>query len=142
MKEKKSAKIVGFKDNCIWIGDHNCTQSRTRYLSLAVNVLRNTPKIEHITKGDIFQVSVSHSDEKVWWKCSYADFTRLWVSLTCWLSKEFLKRCFSKSGLTKSFTVCNFGNKVTRTIIFFFKMFKISCTFQQWNKKVWRNFRF
>ena len=34
-------------------------------MSLAVNVLRNTPKIEHITKGDIFQVSVSHSDEKV-----------------------------------------------------------------------------
>ena len=85
---------------------------------------------------------VSHSDEKTWGKCSYAYFTRFWKSLTCWLSKEFLKRCFLKSGLTKSFTVCNFRNKVAMTIIFFFKMFKIWCRFQKWIKKIENFFGF
>ena len=73
-----------------------------------------------MTKGDVFKMRVSHSDGKIWWKCSDADFTRLWVSLTCWLSKEFLKQCFLKSGLTKCFTVWNFRNKVAMMIIFFF----------------------
>ena len=104
-------------------------------MSLAVSVLQNTIKIYHITKGDIFQIRISHSDEKIWWKCSYVDFTRVSGSLTCWLSKEFLLRCFLKSGLTKSFRVCNFRNKVAMTIMFFFKMFKIWCRFQKLNGK-------
>ena len=55
------------------------------------------------------------------------------------LSKGFLNRCFLKSGLTNFFPVCNFRNKVAIRIIFFFKMFKIWCIFQKWNKKVWKN---
>ena len=46
-------------------------------------------------------------------------------ALICWLSKALLKRCFMESGLTKSFTICNFCNKVAMMIIFFFKMFNI-----------------
>ena len=103
---------------------------------MALNVLRNTPQVEHITKGDIFKTRVSHSDEKIWWKCSYASFTRLWDSVTCWLAKEILKWCFLKSGLTKSFTVCNFRNKVAMRISFLFIMFKIWCGFENWNKKI------
>ena len=38
----------------------------TWYLSLAVNVLTNTPKISHITKGYIFQIGSPWSDEKIW----------------------------------------------------------------------------
>ena len=37
----------------------------------------------------------------------------------------FLNGVFLGSGLTKSFAVCDFQNKVGMTIIFFFKMFKI-----------------
>ena len=79
---KKSEKTVRFKDNCIWMGDDIFTQSWTGYLSLAVNVLRNTPKNLDITKGDIFKMRVSHGDEKIWSKCSDADFTRVWDPLT------------------------------------------------------------
>ena len=35
------------------MGDDKFSQSWTGYLALAVNVLPNTPKIQHITKGDV-----------------------------------------------------------------------------------------
>ena len=39
-------------------------QVRRDYLLTAVKVLTNSPKISHITKRDIFQVSFPQSDEK------------------------------------------------------------------------------
>ena len=105
-------------------------------MSLAVNMLRNTPTIEHITKGDNLQIRFSQSDEKIWWKCSHADFTTVWDPLTCWLSNGVLKRCFLEIALTKSLTVCNFWNEVAMTIMVFFKVFKTWCRFQKWNKKM------
>ena len=42
---RKSEQIFSFKDNSIWIGGNKFSQYRKRYLSLAVNVLRNMPKI-------------------------------------------------------------------------------------------------
>ena len=44
-RTKESLKVFDFKDNSILIGDVKISLSRTGYLSLAVNVLRNTPKI-------------------------------------------------------------------------------------------------
>ena len=70
MEQKNLKKIFGFKDTCIWIGDDKFSQTWTGFLSLAVNVLRKRPKIYHMTKGDIFQIRVSLSDEKIWRKCS------------------------------------------------------------------------
>ena len=61
---------------------------------------------------------------------------------TWWLSKGVPKRCFLKSGLSMSFTVCNFQNKEAMKIIFFFKTFKIWCRFQKWNKKIRKSFSF
>ena len=87
-------------------------------------------------------MSFSKSDEKIWWKFSHTDCTRVWDPLTCWLSTGALERCFSDSGLTKSLTVCNFRNKVAMTIIFFFKMFKIWFRFQKWNKRMKKAFGF
>ena len=115
--------------------DDNFPKSWKEKLSLAVNVLQNTPKIWHITKGDIFQIRVTHSDEKMRWMSSFADFAGLWDSLTCWLSKQFLKRCFLKSGLTKSFRVWNFRNKVAMTIIFFSKSLKFDVDSRKETKK-------
>ena len=82
------------------------------------------------------KIRVCHSDEKLWWKCSYADFARVSDPLTCSPSKGVLERCFLKSGLITFFTLCNFRNKVAMRIIFFFKMFKIWFRFQKWNKKI------
>ena len=72
------------------------------------------------------------SDEKIWWKCSHADFRKVLDPLTCWPSKGVLKQCFLEGNLTKSFTVFKFGNKGAMTIIFVFKIFKIWCRFQKW----------
>ena len=38
---------------------------------------------------------------------SYGDLTRVWDTLTCWLSNGVLKWLFLQSGLAKSFTVSN-----------------------------------
>ena len=63
-------------------------------------------------------------------------FASNWDTFTCWLSKDVPKRGFSQSGMTKFFTVCNFGNILAMTIILFFKMFKIFCRLQKWNKQL------
>ena len=42
----------------------------------------------------------------------------------------------------KFFIVCNFGNTLAMSIIFFIKMFKIWCIFQKWNKKLEKVFPF
>ena len=95
-----------------------------------------TPLRFNTSLTEIFSKSGSpRGDEKIWWNCSDADFTRAWDSLKCWLSKEFSKRCFLKGGLTKSVTVCNFRNKAAMTITFFSKMCKIWCRFQKCKKK-------
>ena len=65
-------------------------------------------------------------------------FHKFWVTLTCWLSKDVLKRRFSERGLTKSLTVGNLRNTLAMTIIFFFKMFKYWWRCHKWNKKVSR----
>ena len=62
---KESAIFVVFKYNCISIGDDKFSQPGTGFSSLAVNVLRNTPKIQHIIKGDILKIRFSQSNEKI-----------------------------------------------------------------------------
>ena len=139
---KISETVFGFTDNCIWIRDYNFLEPRARYLPLAVKLLRNTPKISHITKGDISQDRFSPIDAKIWWKCSHSDFTRIWISFKCWLSTGVLKRCFLECGPAKSFTACNFRNKVAMTIIFFLKMLKIWSRLKKWIEKIRKRFSF
>ena len=102
---------------------------------MGVSVLRNAPYISHITEGNILRIRFSQSDGKIWWKCSHTPFARVWDPSTCWLWNGVLKRCFFESVLNKSFTVCNFRNKVAITFITCFKMFKICSRFQKLNKK-------
>ena len=63
-KKKKKKKKISFKVHCIWNGGGKFSQSQTGYLSLAVNVLTNTPKISHTDKGDIFEIISLQKDEK------------------------------------------------------------------------------
>ena len=62
--EQKIRKIFSFLDNCIWNGCSKSSVLQREYLSSAVNVLTKCPKISHITKRDIFQVSFPQSDKK------------------------------------------------------------------------------
>ena len=141
---KKSEKVFGYQDNCIWIGDYQFSQSRKRLLVLVMK------KSDESALMQIFQEfgTLLHVDSQgafwssVLWKFSHADFTRVWKSLTCWLSKAVLKQCFLESGLTKFLTVCNFQNKVPMKIIFFLKNSNIWCRFQKWNKRITKIFWF
>ena len=90
----------------------------------------------NISLREIFFKSNSTEWWKMWWKCSDANFTRIWDPLTCWLSKGVVKECFLESNVTKSFTAHKFRNKVALTIILFFKIFKIWYRFQKLNKKI------
>ena len=44
-KKKKWRKVFGFKENSVCVADNKFSKSRKQYLSSAVNVLRNIPKI-------------------------------------------------------------------------------------------------
>ena len=55
-KKKKCQKAFSFSDNSIWIGSVRLCLFRREYLSSAVNVLANSPKILHTTKTITFRV--------------------------------------------------------------------------------------
>ena len=132
-------KIIAFE---LGAANSRNPEKDTGYLSSAINVLTNTSKIWHINKVGIFIISSSQSHQKIWSKCSHTDFTSVWDTLTCWLSKNVLKRSFLESGLTKILTVCNFENTLAMMITFLFKMFKIWWRFQKWNKNLRKRFAF
>ena len=46
------------------MGDEKFSQYGRGYLSLAVNVLQNTPKISCVTKWNIFEIRFSQGNEK------------------------------------------------------------------------------
>ena len=64
--EKNREKVFCFWDNCIWNDCLKGSLFRREYLSLAVIVLTNSPKILHITKRDFFQLICNHSDQQIW----------------------------------------------------------------------------
>ena len=98
--------------------------------------------IWNFNQGDIFQIISPHSDEKIWSECSHVDFTSVWIRLTCWLSKDVLRRRLIVSGVTKPWTVADIGNTLAMRIFIFLKMFKIWWRFQKWNKKIRKCFLF
>ena len=61
---EKLRKTFCFSDHCNWIGGGKFSQSQTRYLPSALNVLINTPNFSRNTRGDIFQIDFPESDEK------------------------------------------------------------------------------
>ena len=54
----------------------------------------------------------------------------VWDPLTCWQSKNVLKKSFLESGLTKSLTICNFGNHSLWRSPFFPKFIKFDKDFR------------
>ena len=131
-----------YSDNCIWIDSCKFSQSWTGYLPFGVNVLTNTVKIFSNTSGDIFLINFTENDKKTWSKRSQGNLARISHAFIYWLPKLVLKRCSWESFLTKIITVCNLGNMLAMTIIFSFKMFKISRSIDKWNKNWEKVFRF
>ena len=63
MQEKPSETAFFFIDNSIWIAYVELSLLRRKYLSSAVNVLTNSPKIFHISKINFFQPKFLDSDQ-------------------------------------------------------------------------------
>ena len=57
MNIKNREKIFCFWDNCISPGIVKLTLLRTGYLSLAANMLANSPKIWHVSKRYLFKLN-------------------------------------------------------------------------------------
>ena len=60
---KNREKVFCFSDNCMGIGSCKFAQYSIGYLPSEVNLLTNTPKISHNTRGDIFQINFSENDK-------------------------------------------------------------------------------
>ena len=95
-----SENVFCFLDNCVWIGSLKLSLLRREYLSSAVNMLTNIPKILHMTKRDFFQLNCFHSDQWIWWRWCCSDFKSVWSSLTCYFLKSPLKVDFLEICLT------------------------------------------
>ena len=108
---KKLGKKFVFLDNCIWIGLVKLPLLGREYLSSAVTVLTNKPKILYITKRDIFELNFLHSDYKIWTRCCREDLNSVLDCLQCCLLKSLLKREFLDIFLTTSFGVYNSEKK-------------------------------
>ena len=107
---KNLEKVFSFLHNCTWIDCGKFSLLGREYLSSAVKMLKNSAKIQYITKRDILHHNFLKSDEKIWWKCCRADFRSVWATLACWLSSGVLKRGLLDICLTTSFEIRNFGN--------------------------------
>ena len=106
----KNCEKLCLLDNCIWTGCDKISPLPRQYLSWTFSVLTKYPKILHITKRNIFQVSLPQSHEKNWQICCHADFTCVCDPLTCPLLKGVLKLGFLDICLITNLAVCHFRN--------------------------------
>ena len=142
MQEKNLSKLLVLKIIAFELGPRN-SHNLEKYICHWQSMYYETPVRFSISLREIFSKSGSPRVIRKYNESALMQIlTRLWDSLTCWLSKGVLERCFLESGLTKSFTFCNFRKKVGMAIILFFKMFKIWCRFQKWNKQIWKEISF
>ena len=81
-----------------------------------VNRLTNSPKILHLTKRDIFQLSLCQNYEKIGYKCSLVDFCSLWEPLIHWLQKGVLKQDLLCIQATTFFGGNNLGNEFKNSL--------------------------
>ena len=65
-EKKNQENFFRFSYTCIWIGSCKFSQYWKRYLSSALNLLRNIPYISSNPRGDIFQNNFPKIDEKTW----------------------------------------------------------------------------
>ena len=134
--EKKKLEKLFFSDNCIWRCCYKLSLLRREYLLSALNGLRKSPNILHITKRDFFWLNFFHRNQWISLRCCRSDFTSVSDRLPCYLSKGPLKRDFLDLYLTTFSEVRKFVNTQAMTVIFVFQMFKIESTFRKSKKKL------
>ena len=119
-------KSFCFWDKCIWIGCIKLCILRREYLSLAVNVLKDSLRIFLVTRRHPFQLNYLHSDQWIWQSSCRWDGISILPDLLCCLSKRPLKRDFLDIYLTTYFGVRNFGNASAMKVSIFWKYSKFN----------------
>ena len=66
MAQKNWEKVFYSSDSCIWIVRGKFSQSWTKYLPSAVNVLTLTPEVSPKTRVDILKIKFNENDEETW----------------------------------------------------------------------------
>ena len=98
--EKNREQDFCFWDNWISIGIFKFSLLRKGYLSLAANMLANSPKIWHVNEWIFFQLNSLAMYQSIWSNCCGADFNSIMARLPCCLSKVPRKRDFLDIYLT------------------------------------------
>ena len=62
---KFAKKVFGFLDNCIRVGGGKFFILWRKNLSSVINVLTKSPKISDLTEREVFELSLSQSDERI-----------------------------------------------------------------------------
>ena len=133
MSKKSWEKVFPFKDNCISIGYLKLSLLRRKYFWSAVNVLKNCPEILHITKRNLFEFNWLQSDQLIWYKWCYSDFSTVWSPLPCCLLKgpltfhTFISEGFSDSVISE---IHHYEGHL------FLRVFKYLATFQKCREKL------
>ena len=82
LRIRKLEKIFRFWDNCIWKCCNKLALFWREYLSPAVNVLRNSSKILHITKRELFQLNCVPRNWGIWQRSSRSDLNSVLARFT------------------------------------------------------------
>ena len=144
---KHAAKIwennFAFLDNWISIRSSKFQILQREYLSLAVNVLRNTRKRLNITnKRDVLShslslslsLSLSQRYNVIWWKYSHGDFTSVWDPITCWHLNGAMKRGYLDICVTMPLTIRNFQNTQSTRVKLVSKCLEVDVDSRNWIK--------
>ena len=97
---------------------------------MAVNVLRNSLKILHITRSEFFTLNVLHIDQLMSQRCRRDNLNSIWAGFSCCLSKRTVKRNFLNIYLTAFLGVRNLGNTLATMVIFDQKCSKFNVNFK------------
>ena len=132
--EKNWENIFSFSDNCIWYNTCRVHIYPRKYLWSGVNNLIKTRKSSNIIKRQLSRVSLTESDNQIWYKYSHGHLTSVLHRSTCWPWKGAMTRCYLNICVKVHSTVGNFENTYAARVIFIFKMIKIWCRLDKLRK--------
>ena len=113
---------------------------KTNYLSSAIYVFKNSPKVSDLTENDIFLVNLSQNMKHLGKMLAYrfTDFSSVWDSLKISLQKSVLIQHFLNILVTTSFVVKNFRNTWAIRLNYFPKWSMFYVDFKYAKKNWWK----
>ena len=123
MQKKKVENIFCFWESWIWKCSYKLSLLSRKYLLLAVNGLKNSPEILHITQRGFFSLNFLQRDESMWWRCCRSALNCVSAGLPFYLPKGLLKRNTFDIYLTTCFGIRKFKNTSAMGDIVFLKIF-------------------